>query len=176
MNNTEEKKYLDLIKIEMKQHGLTSYNVGICDGYIGKIKVTPKGWQRLLVPVKGYHYDDYELPRIMHLDGELYFIVEKECQTYDVPYKKEYFRYTWEELVKMVETTPWDIRTFSYGGKGNADWSTGLLKAIARSIGFYDAHEEIKTKLSESQLSILCRRAEDEKGLAEKLVDKVFGY
>ena len=119
MNNTEEMKYLDLIKIEMKQHGLVSYHVGICDGYIGIIKVTPKGWQRLLVPVKGYHYDDYELPRIMHLDGELYFIVKKECQTYEVLYKKEFFRYTWEELVNMVETTPWNIRTLKYGGKGN---------------------------------------------------------
>mgnify|MGYP003509023151 FL=1 len=108
-----EKKILDQIKKQMKEHGLVSYKVGVFEGYIGKIKVTPKGWQRLLVPIKGYHYDDYELPKIMHLKGELYFIVKKEHQTYDVPYKKEFFRFTWDELVSMVESTPWSIRTFN---------------------------------------------------------------
>ena len=175
MNNAE-KKYLDSIKKKMKEHGLVSYKVGVFEGYIGKIKVTPKGWQRLLVPIKGYHYDDYELPKIMHLKGELYFIVKKEHQTYDVPYKKELFRYTWDELVDMVESTPWSIRTYSYGGKGHTTWRTGLLKAIERSLSCYDAHEEIKTKLSESQLEILCKSIDDEKSLPEKLIDKMLGY
>ena len=175
MNNAE-KKILDQIKKQMKGHGLVSYKVGVFEGYIGKIKVTPKGWQRLLVPIKGYHYDDYELPKIMHLKGELYFIVKKEHQTYEVPYKKELFRYKWDELVDMVESTPWSIRTYSYGGKGHTTWRTGLLKAIERSLSCYDAHEEIKTKLSESQLEILCKSIDDEKDLAEKLIDKILGY
>ena len=130
----------------------------------------------MLVPIKGYHYDDYELPKIMHLKGELYFIVKKEHQTYEVPYKKELFRYTWDELVDMVERTPWSIRTYSYGGKGHTTWRTGLLKEIEHSLSCYDAHEEIKTKLSESQLEILCKSIDDEKNLAEKLIDKILGY
>ena len=171
-----EKKILDRIKKQMKEHGLVSYKVGVFEGYIGKTKATPKGWQRLLVPIKGYHYDDYELPPIMHLKDELYFIVKKEYQTYDVPYKKEFFRFTWDELVSMVESTPWSIRTFSYGGKGHTTWRTGLLKAIERSLSFYDAHEELKEKLSEQQIEILVRRIESEKSLAEKLVDRMLGY
>ena len=171
-----EKKILDIIKELMKNHGITSYRIGAFNFYIGKIKVIPKGWKRLLVPIKGYHYDDYELPQIMHLKDELYFIVKKEYQTYDVPYKKEFFRFTWDELVSMVESTPWSIRTFNYGGKGHTIWKTGLLKAIERSLSFYDAHEELKEKLSENQLEILCKRIDDEKSLPEKLVDKVLGY
>ena len=176
MINAKEKEFLESIKKYMKQHGLTSYNIGIIDSYIGKIKITPKGWQRLLVPIKGYHYDDYELPQIMHLKDELYFIVKKEHQTYEVPYKKEFFRYTWDELVRMVESTKWSIRTFNYGGKDHTTWKTGLLKAIERSLSFYDAHEELKEKLSESQLEILCKRIDDEKSLPEKLIDKMLGY
>ena len=176
MNNPEEKKYLDSIKEKMKEHGLVSYKNSVFELYIGKIKVVPKGWQMLLVPIKGYHYEDYELPQIMQLKGELYFMVKKEYQTYDVPYKKEFFRFTWDEFANFVETTPLNIRTYNYGGKGNTDWRTGILKAIEHSLSFYDAHEEIKTKLSEKQIEILCQRIEDEKGLAEKLVDKVLGY
>ena len=176
MNNPEEKKYLDSIKEKMKEHGLVSYKNNVFELYIGKTKVVPKGWQMLLVPIKGYHYEDYELPQIMQLKGELYFMVKKEYQTYDVPYKKEFFRFTWDEFVNFVETTPLNIRTYNYGGKGNTDWRTGILKAIERSLSFYDAHEERKTKLSEKQIEILCQRIEDEKGLAEKLVDKVLGY
>ena len=74
MNNAE-KKYLDSIKKKMKEHGLTSYNINVFEVFIGKKKVVPKGWQILLVPIKGYHYDRYELPQIMHINGELYFIV-----------------------------------------------------------------------------------------------------
>ena len=176
MNNPEEKKYLDSIKEKMKEHGLVSYKNNVFELYIGKIKVVPKGWQMLLVPIKGYHYEDYELPQIMQLKGELYFMVKKEYQTYDVPYKKEFFRFTWDEFVNFVETTPLNIRTYNYGGKGNTDWRTGILKAIERSLSFYDAHEEIKTKLSKKQIEILCQSIEAEKGLAEKLVDKVLGY
>ena len=171
-----EKKIIDKIKKQMKEHGLASYKVGVFEGYIGKIKVTPKGWQRLLVPIKGYHYDDYELPQIMHLNGELYFIVKKEHQTYSVPYKKEFFRFTWDELVNFVETTPWSVRSRDYGGKGKTDWNKYLLEKIERSLSHYDAHDEIKEKLSERQIEILVDRIEDEKSVAEKLVDKVLGY
>ena len=172
-----EKKILDQIKKQMKEHGLVSYKVGVFEGYIGKIKVTPKGWQRLLVPIKGYYYDDYELPQIMHLKDELYFIVKKEYQTYDVPYKKEFFRFTWDELVKMVESTKWSIRTHSFGGKENRGWRSNKLKCIKNSLSCYDAHEEIKEKLSESQIRILCKIVDDETSFLEKAVDKIFlGY
>ena len=171
-----EKKYIDSIKKKMKEHGLVSYKSNVFELYIGKIKVVPKGWQMLLVPIKGYHYEDYELPQIMHLNGELYFVVKKEYQTYDVPYKKEIFRFTWDEFVNMVETTPWSIRTSNYGGKWHTGWRTDLLEKIERSLSYYNAHEEIKTKLSERQLKILCKRIDDEKSLPEKLVDKVLGY
>ena len=174
--NDAEKKYLDSIKKKMKEHGLTSYNINVFEVFIGKKKVVPKGWQMLLVPIKGYHYDRYELPQIIHLKGELYFIVKKEHQTYDVPYKKEFFRFTWDELVNFVETTPLSIRATTYGGKGDTDWGKFLLRNIESSLSMYDPHEEIKTKLSESQLNILCQKIEDEKSLAEKIVDKIFGY
>ena len=174
--STEEKELRDLIKKLMKQHGLTSYNIGIIDSYIVKIKITQKGWQRLLVPIKGYYYDDFEVYKIMHLDDELYFIVKKEHQTYEVPYKKEFFRYTWDELVKMVESTKWSIRTHSFGGKENRGWRTNKLKCIKNSLRCYDAHEEIKEKLSESQIRILVKIQESETSFAEKLVDKLFGY
>ena len=39
MNNAEEKKILDLIKEHMNKHGLTSYNIGILDSQIGRIKI-----------------------------------------------------------------------------------------------------------------------------------------
>ena len=57
MINAKEKEFLESIKKYMKQHGLTPYNIGIIDSYIGKIRITPKGWLRLLVPIKGYYYD-----------------------------------------------------------------------------------------------------------------------
>ena len=171
-----EKKILDQIKKQMKEHGLVSYKVGVFERYIGKIKVTPKGWQRLLVPIKGYYYDDYELPQIMHLKDELYFIVKKEYQTYDVPYKKEFFRFTWDEFVNMVETTEWSKRTRNFGGKNHTGWSTQRLKSIERDLVYYDAHEELKEKLSDQQIEILVRRIESEKSLAEKLVDRMLGY
>ena len=177
MINAKEKEFLESIKKYMKQHGLTSYNIGILDSHIGKIKITPKGWLRLLVPIKGYYYDDFEVYKIMHLDDELYFIVKKEHQTYEVPYKKEFFRYTWDELVKMVESTKWSIRTHSFGGKENSDWRTNKLKCIKSSLKCYDAHEEIKEKLSESQIRILCKIVDDETSFLEKAVDKIFlGY
>ncbi|MBR3977685.1 MAG: hypothetical protein IKJ95_07670 [Bacteroidaceae bacterium] len=175
MSDTE-KKILDRIKKQMKEHGLVSYKVRVLEGYIGKIKAIPKGWKLLLVPIKGYYYDDFELEKIMHLNGELYFIVKKEYQTYNVPFKKEFFRFTWDELVSTVESTPWSIRTFSFGGKGHTTWRTGLLKAIERNLSFYDAHEELKEKLSDRQIEILVERIESEKSLAEKLVDRMLGY
>ena len=76
----------------------------------------------------------------------------------------------------MVESTSWSIRTFNYGGKGHTTWRTALLKAIERSLSCYDAHEEIKTKLSDREIEILVERNEDEKDLAEKLIDKMLGY
>ena len=36
MDNAEEKKYLDLIKKKMKEHGLTSYNTTVFEVFIGK--------------------------------------------------------------------------------------------------------------------------------------------
>ena len=177
MINAKEKEFLESIKKYMKQHGLTSYNIGIIDSHIGKIKITPKGWLRLLVPIKGYYYDDFEVCKIMHLDDELYFIVKKEHQTYEVPYKKEFFRYTWDELVNMVKTTKWSIRNWGFGGKDHTDWETNKLRSIESSLRYYDAHEEIKEKLSESQIRILCKIVDDETSFLEKAVDKVFlGY
>ena len=177
MINAKEKEFLESIKKYMKQHGLTSYNIGIIDSHIGKIKITPKGWLRLLVPIKGYYYDDFEVCKIMHLDDELYFIVKKEHQTYEVPYKKEFFRYTWDELVNMVKTTKWSIRNWGFGGKDHTDWETNKLRSIESSLRYYDAHEEIKEKLSESQIRILCKIVDNETSFLEKAVDKIFlGY
>ena len=175
MSDTE-KKILDQIKKQMKEHGLVSYKVGVFEGYIGKIKVIPKGWKRLLVPIKGYYYDDFELEKIMQLNGELYFVVKKEYQTYNVPFKKEFFRFTWDEFVNMVETTEWSKRTWNFGGKNHTGWSTQRLKSIERELVYYDAHEELKEKLSDRQIEILVRRIENEKSLAEKLVDRMLGY
>ena len=171
-----EKKILDQIKKQMKEHGLVSYKVRVFEGYIGKIKAIPKGWKLLLVPIKGYYYDDFELEKIMHLNGELYFVVKKEYQTYDVPFKKEFFRFTWDEFVNMVETTDWSKRTWNFGGENHTGWSTQRLKSIERDLGYYDAHEELKEKLSEQQIEILVQRIESEKSLAEKLVDRMLGY
>ena len=92
----------------------------------------------MLVPIKGYHYEDYELPQIMHLDGKLYFIVEKQYKTYDFRYKKEFFRFTWDELVNFVETTPLSTKAYRYGGKGNTDWGKYLLRNIESSLSNYD--------------------------------------
>lgn len=175
MSDTE-KKILDRIKVLMKNHGMTSCHIGVIDLYIGKIKVVPKGWKRLLVPIKGYYYDDFELEKIMHLNGELYFIVKKEFQTYDLPFKKEFFRFTWDKFVNMVETTEWSKRTRNFGGKNHTDWSTQRLKSIEMDLVYYDAHEELKEKLSDRQIEILVRKIESEKSLAEKLVDRMLGY
>ena len=177
MMSAKEKELIESIKGLMKMHGLTSYNIGIIDSHIGKIKITPKGWLRLLVPIKGYYYDDFEVCKIMHLDDELYFIVKKEHQTYEVPYKKEFFRYTWDELVNMVKTTKWSIRNWGFGGKDHTDWETNKLRSIESSLRYYDAHEEIKEKLSESQIRILCKIVDNETSFLEKAVDKIFlGY
>ena len=155
---------------------MTSCRIGVFDLYIGKIKVVPKGWKRLLVPIKGYYYEDFELEKIMHLNGELYFIVKKEYQTYNVPFKKEFFRFTWDEFVNMVETTEWSKRTWNFGGESHTGWSTQRLKSIEGDLVYYDAHEELKEKLSDRQIEILVRRIESEKNLAEKLVDRMLGY
>ena len=51
------------------------------------------------------------------------------------------------------------------------------LKSIKNSLRCYDAHEEIKEKLSESQIRILCKIVDDETSFLEKAVDKIFlGY
>ena len=175
MSDTE-KKILDRIKKQMKEHGLVSYKVRVLEGYIGKIKAIPKGWKLLLVPIKGYYYDDFELEKIMHLNGELYFIVKKEYHTYNLPFKKEFFRFTWDEFVNMVETTEWSKRTRNFGGKNHTGWSRERLKSIERDLVYYDAHEELKEKLSDQQIEILVQRIESEKSLAEKLVDRMLGY
>ena len=175
--SAKEKELIESIKGLMKMHGLTSYNIGIIDSRIGKIKITPKGWLRLLVPIKGYHHDIFELDKIIQLNGELYFIVKKEHQTYEVPYKKEFFRYTWDEFVNMVKTTKWSIRNWGFGGKDHTDWETNKLRSIESSLRYYDPHEEIKEKLSESQIRILCKIVDDETSFLEKAVDKIFlGY
>jgi hypothetical protein len=53
MINAKEKEFLESIKKYMKQHGLTSYNIGIIDSYIGKIRITPKGVATVACPNKG---------------------------------------------------------------------------------------------------------------------------
>lgn len=178
--NTEEKKFIDLIKQQMKKHGLTSYDIGFMDSRIGKIKVIPKGWELLLVPIKGYHYDIFEIDKIMHLNGELYFVVIKEHKTYDYPRKKEIYRFTWDELVEMVESTKWSIRQRDFGGKNNHDWQIYKLKSIESSLRYYDAQEEAKwrkrPRLTGKNLELLVKIQESETSIAEKLVDKIFGY
>ena len=181
MINAKEKEFLESIKKYMKQHGLTSYNIGIIESHIGKIKVAPKGWLRLLVPIKGYYYDDFEVYKIMHLDDELYFIVKKEHQTYEVPYKKEFFRYTWDELVNMVETTKWSIRRRGFGGNGNTEWKLYKLKSIENDLWYYDAQEEAKwrkrPRLTDKNIDVLVKIQEAETSFLEKAVDKIFlGY
>ena len=181
MKNAEEKKYLELIKKQMNKHGLTSYNIGILDSRIGRIKITPNGWLRLLVPIKGYYYDNFEVDKIMYLDDELYFIVKKEYQTYEVPYKKEFFRYTWDELVNMVETTKWSVRRRDFGGNGNTEWKLEKLKSIENDLRYYDAHEEAKwrkrPRLTAANIDLLVKIQEAETSFLEKAVDKIFlGY
>ena len=43
------------------------------------------------------------------------------------------------------------------------------LKSIKNSLRCYDAHEEIKEKLSESQIRILCKIVDDETSFWKKL-------
>lgn len=181
MKNTEEKKYLDLIKEQMNKHGLTSYDIGFLDSRIGRIKITPNGWLRLLVPIKGYYYDKFEVDKIMYLGDELYFIVREEHQTYEVPYKKEFFRYTWDELVNMVETTKWSIRIRDFGGNGNTEWKLNKLKSIESGLRYYDAQEEAKwrkrPRLTDANIDLLVKIQEAETSFLERLVDKTFlGY
>jgi hypothetical protein len=180
MNNAEEKKYLELIKKQMKRHGLTSYEIGILDSRIGRIKITPNGWLRLLVPIKGYYYDNFEVYKIMHLDGELYFMVSEEHQTYDYPRKRENYRFTWDELVNMVETVKWSVRRCDFGGNGNTKWKLDKLKSIESSLRYYDAQEEAKwrkqPRLTDANIDVLVKVQESETSFAEKLVDKLFGY
>ena len=176
MMSAKEKELIESIKGLMKMHGLTSYDIGIIDSQIGKIRVIPKGWERLLVPIKGYHHDIFELDKIIQLNGELYFMVSEEHQTYEYPRKREKYRFTWDELVNMVKTTKWSIRNWGFGGKDHTDWETNKLRSIESSLRYYDAHEEIKEKLSESQIRILVKIQESETSFAEKLVDKLFGY
>ena len=180
MNNVEEKKLIEQIKKHMKSHGMVSYDIGIVDSWIGKIRVIPKEWELLLVPIKGYHYDDFELFKVMHLKGELYFMVKEEHQTYDYPRKKEIYRFTWDELVNMVETKKWNIRTYGFGGKNNTEWTIGKLKSIESSLRHYDPQEDEawrkQPRLTEENIKILVKIAESETSLPEKLVDKIFGY
>lgn len=135
----------------------------------------------MLVPIKGTYYDDFEVYKIICLDSELYFIVKKEYQTYEVPYKKEFFRYTWDELVYMVETTKWSIRTRGFGGDGNTKWKLNKLKSIESSLRYYDAQEEAKwrkrPRLTDKNIDVLVKTQESETSFLEKAVDKIFlGY
>ena len=181
MISAKEKELLESIKNLMKVHGLVSYDIGIFDSQIGKIKVIPKGWQLLLVPIKGYHYDNFEVYKIMHLNGELYFMVNEEHQTYDCPRKREKYRYTWEELVNMVETTKWSVRRRSYGGKEKGEWKIDKLKSIESSLKYYDAQEEAKwrkrPRLTDANIDVLVKVLESQKSFLEKIVDRLFfGY
>ena len=181
MNNAEEKKYLELIKKYMKQHGVTSYDIGILDSRIGRIKITPNGWLRLLVPIKGYYYDNFEVDKIMYLGGDLYFIVREEHQTYDYPRKKEIYRFTWDELVNMVETTKWSVRRRDFGGNGNTEWKLKKLMSIENDLRYYDAQEEAKwlkrSRLTAANIDLLVKIQEAETSFLEKAVDKIFlGY
>jgi hypothetical protein len=178
--NTKEKELIESIKGLMKIHGLTSYRVGIFDSRIGKIRVTPKGWERLLVPIKGYHHDIFDLYKIIQLSGELYFIVEEEHQTYDYPRKREKYRFTWDGLVNLVKTTKWSKRNWGFGGNDHTDWETNKLKSIESSLKYYDAQEEAKwrkqPRLTDANIDVLVKVQESETSFAEKLVDKLFGY
>ena len=180
MNNVEEKRLIEKIKEHMKRHGMVSYDIGIVDSQIGKIRVTPKGWERLLVPIKGYYYDIFELFKVMHLKGELYFMVQEEHKTYDYPRKKEIYRFTWDELVNMVETKKWTVRNYGFGGKDNTTWRIWKLKSIESSLRYYDPKEDEawrkQPRLSEENIKILVKISESETSIAEKLVDKIFGY
>lgn len=180
MTSTKEKELIGLIKKLMKEHGMVSWNIGVIDMWIGNIRVTPKGWERLLVPIKGYHYDDFDLFKVMHLNGELYFMVSEEHKTYDYPRKREIHRYTWDEFVDMVETKKWSRRNRGFGGKNHTEWRTCKLRSIASGLKYYDPQEEAERtkqpKLTEANLNILVKIQEAETSFAEKLVDRVFGY
>ena len=180
MMSAKEKELIESIKGLMKMHGLTSYDIGIIDSQIGKIRVIPKGWERLLVPIKGYHHDIFELDKIIQLNGELYFMVSEEHQTYEYPRKREKYRFTWDELVNMVKTTKWSIRNWGFGGKDHTDWETNKLRSIESSLRYYDAQEEAKwrkrPRLTDANIDILVKIQESETSFAEKLVDKLFGY
>ena len=180
MNNAEEKKILDLIKEHMTKHGLTSYNIGILDSQIGRIKITPKGWLLLLVPIKGYYYDNFEVYKIMHLNGEIYFIVSEEHQTYDYPRKTENYRFTWDELVNIVETTKWSVRQRGFGGNDNTEWRLKKLKSIESSLKYYDAQEEARwqkqPKLTDKNIDVLVKIQDVERNFVERFVDRIFGY
>ena len=180
MISAKEKELIESIKGLMKRHGLTSYDIGIIDSQIGKIRIIPKGLEMLLVPIKGYHHDIFELYKIIQLDGELYFLVSEEHQTYDYPRKREKYRFTWDELVNMVETKKWSLRNWGFGGKNHTGWEIYKLKSIESSLKYYDAQEEAKwrkqPRLTDANIDILVKIQESETSFAEKLVDKIFGY
>ena len=164
----------------MKRHSLTSYKIGICDSWIGFVKVIPKSWELLLVPIKGYHRKEYDAGKIMLLQGELYFIVEEEFATYDYPRKKKTYRLTWDELIRLVETTPWSKLTHTYSRENNRNWKALLLKSIANALKHYDPIEEAKWRnrpqLTDANIAVLCKIVEAETKGLEKLVNKIYGY
>ena len=180
MSNAEQQKWIDSIKQNMKRHCLTSYKVSVFETHIGHINVLPKMWECLFIPIKGFHRRNFDVTRIMHLQGELYFIVEDELQTYDLPYKRKRYRLTYEELIQLEETTPWSRLMFTYGGKKHHNWRVQLLKTIATGLKYYDPIEEAKWRnqpqLTATDFDVFVKVHDAQTSWLEKLVNKIYGY
>ena len=180
MRNEETQKLLEQMKQHMKRHSIVSYDVGVFETRMGFIRLVPKGWEKLLVPIKGYHRDVFELDKIMLLQGELYFIVRVDHETYEIPSKKTKHRFVWDEVVKFVEATKWTQLNWSYGGKGHDNWEISLLKSLESGLKYYDPQEEAKSRntprLTEKDIEILIKAKGYKTSWLEDVVDRICGY
>ena len=180
MITAEEQKTLETIKHYLKRNQLTSYKVRVFETHIGHIKVLPKLWECLFIPIKGFYRRSFDVVQIMLLQGKLYFIVEDELQTYDLPYKRKKYRLTWEELIQLVETTRWSHLMTTYGGKHHHNWKVKVLKDIANGLQYYDPIEEAKWRnrpqLKIEDLDAFVKIHDARTSWLEKLVNKIYGY
>ena len=116
----------------------------------------------------------------MCLQDELYFIVEEEHVTYAFTKKRKRYRLTWEELIRLVETTPWSNQMSTYGGKLHHDWKVKLLKNFSSILKNYDPIEEVKWRnrpqLTDKNIDVLILIRDAKTNWLKKLVNKIYGY
>ena len=133
---------------------------------LGRVAVLPKGKDLLLFPFKGYYRYVYSLSRMTLEDGELVFYVSEELYAYDYSSTKYGAkRYTLDELLHLLDTTPWKKANFRLKND-TPPWTISkhfLLREIASTLLFHNPQRAKADKakivpLTDKELDFLTKK------------------